>query len=186
MSEVWLRTNRRALAFGLIPPLLITAIGLQLVFGIEDRSWVYWLGMAMTIVGASIVALLLWQMRVPRIAYRDGEVLFALRHGEAICVPVEIVEAFFVGQQPFALPGHTPDGHATMNLVARISQRATDWLERDVKPALGRWSEGYVVVNGAWCEPIDQDLIRRLNHRLREVREQLASRQAQGMESRPI
>jgi hypothetical protein len=171
MTEVWLRTNRRALAFGLVPPLLIALVGLPLAFGGEGRAWVGWLGIAMTLLGTGISALLAWQMRVPRIAYRDGQVFFTLRPGKAIGVPVEIVEAFFVGQAPLVLPGHSAPSDSTMNLVARLSQRATEWLERDVKPALGRWSDGYVVVNGAWCEPLDQDLLRRLNRRLREARE---------------
>jgi hypothetical protein len=173
MTETWLRPNRRALAFGLIPPLAIAAIGLRLAWNGESLAmgWVLWLGAAMLIAGLGITGLLLWQMFSPRIAYGDGHVLFRLQSGPPIAVPVDIVEAFFVGQQPLDLPARERR-HNTVTLVARLSQRAAEWQSREVRPALGRWKEGYVVTNGTWCEPINGELIRRLNHRLREIHEQ--------------
>jgi hypothetical protein len=63
----------------------------------------------------------------------------------------------------------------TVNLVARISQKAPQWAKVDVKPALGNWCEGYVTIRGTWCEPLDGEVIRRLNRRLREIREGAAS-----------
>jgi hypothetical protein len=39
-----------------------------------------------------------------------------------------------------------------------------------VKPAFGNWSEGYVTVRGTWCEPLDSEVVRRLNRRLKEVK----------------
>jgi hypothetical protein len=41
-----------------------------------------------------------------------------------------------------------------------------------VKPALGAWCDSYVTIRGTWCEPLNGELIRRLNRRLREVTEQ--------------
>jgi hypothetical protein len=121
------------------------------------------------LVGAAIVVGLVNQMRRPRIAYRDGEVLFYLRTSGPIAVPVEVVEAFFLGQGPLMLPLQQQSSDTTVNLVARIAERATDWQEREVKPALGRWCDGHVTIRGTWCETLDSELIRRLNHRLREV-----------------
>jgi hypothetical protein len=86
-------------------------------------------------------------------------------------VPAHIVESFFVGQGPATLPGGTQN-HRTANLIARLSQRETDWARRDVKPALGKWCDGYVTINGTWCEPLDDAVVRRLNRRLHEVKQQ--------------
>jgi hypothetical protein len=96
-------------------------------------------------------------------------VLFYLRSGQPLAVPVEIVEAFFVGQGPATLPGGLAT-QETANLVARLAQRATEWAERDVKRALGRWCGGYVTIRGTWCEPLNTDLVRRINRRLAEVK----------------
>jgi hypothetical protein len=116
---------------------------------------------------------LLLQLRRARIGYHGGHVLFFLSSGGPIGVPVAIVEAFFVGQGPATLPGGVGKQQQTYNLVARLSQRATDWAEREVKPALGQWCGGYVTIRGTWCEPLNDDVIRRLNRRLKEVREGL-------------
>jgi len=115
-----------------------------------------------------------------RIAYRDGNVLFFLKTGGPIAVPVQVVEAFFQGEGPAHLPGESQHQAKSVNLIARLSQRESDWQEREVKPALGNWSEGYITIRGTWCEPIHGDVIRRLNRRLAEVtREQQA--QAEGV-----
>ena len=132
----------------------------------------------MIAVGGGLVAALLAQLRQPRIAYADGQVLFHLDHGPPIAVPVELVEAFFLGQGPLMLPGSPASGDATVNLVARISQRDPSYAKREVKPALGAWCDSYVTIRGTWCEPLNGEVIRRLNRRLREVTEERASQTA--------
>jgi hypothetical protein len=176
MRETWLRPNRRALWFGTVPPALLFLMGAWLGFGAEQpvAHWRLWFGGAMMLIGGTLAAGLAGQMRRPRIAYRDGQVLFFLRSSAPIAVPVEHVEAFFLGQGPLVLPGAAQEG-ATVNLVARISQRAPDWSHQEVKPALGRWCDGYVTIRGTWCEPLNSELVRRLNHRLREVSETRAN-----------
>jgi len=109
------------------------------------------------------------QILQPRIAYDDGQVLFFLKNRGPIAVPVDVVEAFFQGESLAHLPGETRHQAKSVNLIARLSQRDTDWHHRDVKPALGGWAEGYVTIRGTWCEPITGDVIRRLNRRLGEV-----------------
>ena len=177
MRETWLHTNRRALWFGTLPPALLAMLGLWLLRAAAtgESSWLSWLGAVMLVLGGGLVLTMLVQMRQPRIAYENGQVLLNLRHGPPIAVPVELVEAFFLGQGPLMLPGPKRQADATVNLIARISQRDPAYSEREVKPALGRWSEGYVTIRGTWCEPLDGELIRRLNHRLREVTEQRRS-----------
>ncbi len=119
-----------------------------------------------------MIGMLIHQLRRPRVAFRDGRVLFYLRSGSPIAVPAGIVEAFFLGQGPAELPGIAKRPQA-VNLVARLSQRHTEWAAREVKPALGKWCEGYVTIRGTWCEPLGTELIRRLNRRLKEVKDMI-------------
>jgi hypothetical protein len=114
------------------------------------------------------------QLRRPRVAFEDGAVLFYLRSGPPFAVPVEVVEAFFLGQGPAHLPAVTKQPQ-TVNLVARLSQRRTEWARQDVKPALGNWCDGYVTIRGSWCEPLNGELIRKLNRRLKEVKDNIES-----------
>jgi hypothetical protein len=125
--------------------------------------------MVLLAVGGSLATLLLWQFIRPRIAYRDEKVLFYLRAAHPIGVPVEFVEAFFLGQGPTKLPGAV-GSEQTVNLVARLSQRQTEWAELPVSPVLGNWSEGYITIRGTWCEPLNNEVIRRLNRRLKELK----------------
>jgi hypothetical protein len=172
MRETWLQANRRAILFGCVPPLIVAAVGAWLVLRTIDPTDPFWrwIGVAALVVGCGIVGLLLVQLRRPRIAFESGQVLFYLRSGPPIAVPVEIVEAFFAGQGPAHLPGVSQQPQ-TVNLVARLSQRHTEWAQQTVKPALGNWAEGYVTIRGSWCEPLNGEIIRTLNRRLKEVKE---------------
>ena len=173
MTETWLQPNRRALWFGCVPPLLLGALSLWLALASwSDRLvWLRWVGIGLMAVAAVVILLLVGQLRRPRVAFRDGHVLFYLRSGQPLAVPAGIVEAFFVGQGPAHLPAKIPHHEASLNLVARLSRRAPQWAERDVKPALGHWSDGYVTIRGTWCEPLNVEVVRRLNRRLKEVQE---------------
>jgi hypothetical protein len=174
MRETWLKPNRRAIWFGCVLPLIIAAVGAWFVVqpGNSRSSASTWIGVGLLLAAAAALAGLVRMLSLPPISYRDGQVLFNLRAGQPIAVPVEIVEAFFVGQGPANLPGDYKAKEKTMNLVARLAQRRTDFAERDVKPAFGNWSEGYVTVRGTWCEPLDSEVVRRLNRRLKEVKSQ--------------
>ena len=173
MRETWVQTNRRALGFGMVPPLIAGVLAAWALVAV-DSTWLRGAGGAVLGGACLVLASLVAQMLRPRVAYQAGQVLFNLRSGPAIAVPVELVEAFFLGQGPLMLPG-APQGGSTTNLVARISQRDVGYAARDVKPALGAWCESYVTMRGTWCEQLDGELIRRLNRRLREVTEQVAA-----------
>jgi hypothetical protein len=179
-AVIWLRTNRRALAFGAVPPALSALLGAYLLFAVGPSAsvWWRWIGGVVLAIGLFSVLALMLQFRAPRIAYFGGNVLFYLVAGPPIAVPVRAVEGFFLGQGPTMLPGPANRSGATVNLIARLSQRETDWAERKVKPALGRWAEGYVTIRGTWCEPLNGETVRRLNRRLREATEQLQQSQA--------
>jgi hypothetical protein len=186
MPEVWLRTNRRALAVAMILVGLLLAVTLGAIpvallsGGVPASSQAIFAG-SMLIVSA-VPALLLFQliraMRQPRLAYQDGELLVYLEPQTPTRVPIDIVECFFVGQGPSELPklkGREPE---TQNVIVRLAEAATDWKHRDVRPAIGHWCEGYITLRGSWCEPITPALMRRLNHRLAEIhRQRKAARQ---------
>jgi hypothetical protein len=169
--EVWLRTNVRALAFGMAPPAVIALIGLLLIVGMrsgEPPGWLRAVGWALVALSLATIATLAWQMRQPRLGYRDGELLVWLRSGGPIRVPIDVVEGFLLGQAPSLLPGrHRASETAT--IVIRLAQRAEAWQRQDVKPQLGKWCEGYITIRGTWCEPLNVPLVNRLNQRLAEV-----------------
>jgi hypothetical protein len=172
MLEIWLKPNRRAVGFACVPPVLLGAIGLGMLTGAPAADRYVWrgIGALLMFAAATLIAMLIRQLLRPRIAYRDGHVLFYLRSGRPFEVPAQFVEAFFLGQGPAKLPGSVAKQEETINLVARISQRQTEWAQQLVKPSLGRWRDGYVTIRGTWCEPLGAELIRRLNRRLTEVK----------------
>jgi hypothetical protein len=172
MRETWLQPNRRAIWLGCAPPIALVGVGAGLMSQADSdsRRWLTWVGAALISIGATLTVLLLRHLGRPRIAYHDGCVLFYLKSGPPLAVPVQLVEAFFVGQGPATLPGGIDAGQRTANLVARLSQNESDWRQRDVKAALGKWCDGYVTISGTWCEPLNQELLRTLNRRLADAK----------------
>ena len=171
MREIWLRPNRRAILFGCVPPLVLAAIGVWIIFAFSESSSSFsrWLGLFLIVTSVAMIGIMLSQLRHPRIGFHKGMVLFYVRIRQPIAVPVEIVESFFVGQGPAHLPAVSKQPQ-TVNLIARLSQRHKEWVSRKVRPSLGNWSEGYVTIRGTWCEPLNSELIRRINRRLKEVK----------------
>ncbi len=177
MTEIWLRSNRRIIAMALLPGVLICGAALALL-NITAVPGLRFFAVGALIAGMFLIGVVIRQLLRPRVGFADGKVLFYLRAGEPIDVPVQVVEAFFLGQGPAYLPGASEDSEETVNLVARISQKAEEWQRLEVKPALGRWCEGYVTIRGTWCEPLTNDVIRRLNRRLSEVSREYAGEQS--------
>lgn len=175
MSEIWLRSNHRILGVGLIPGSMISLAAIALALSTSSQL-LFYLAMASLFTGIVLVSVVSRQFFRPRVAYEQGKVLFYLRAGEPIAIPVQVVEAFFLGQGPAYLPGQPEDSEETVNLVARLSQKSPEWERMEVKPALGRWCESYVSIRGTWCEPLTNDVIRRLNRRLSEVSRELLNR----------
>lgn len=177
MTEIWLRSNRRILAVGLIPGAAI-CVASAVLFATTILPSLRYMAVAGFAGGAILMGIVMRQLLRPRVAYSDGQVLFFLRAGEPIAVPLDVVEAFFLGQGPAYLPGTEEDSQETVNLVARLSQKYPEWMRQNVKPALGKWCEGYVSIRGTWCEPLTNEVIRRLNRRLGEVSRELAGQQS--------
>jgi hypothetical protein len=167
--EVWLRSNRRVLVLALVLPVVCGVVGGLLALG-ERGLPLRVVGGLVAASGLAAIVAFVRQLSRARVAYHDGNVLFNLRSGPPVAVPREVVEAFFLGQGPAELPHVRGRGPETVNLVARLSQKAPQWKHVAVKPALGQWCDHYVTIRGTWCEPLTGDVIRRLNARLRELR----------------
>ncbi len=166
---IWLRQNRRALAMGMVLPAIALVAGLALLLNFESAA-VRIAGGLVGALGGAMLLLLALQMRVPRLAYAKGHLLVYLQGWRPIRVPIEIVECFLLGQAPTMLPGKAQEHAEAASVVIRLNERAVDWKHRDVKPALGKWCEWYITVRGTWCEPLNVQLIHRLNARLAEAR----------------
>jgi hypothetical protein len=170
--EIWLRTNVRAVLFGAILPLALGLIGLVLCLGLPGRvptSWMRGLGVGLIVVGGFTIALLLLQLRQPRLAYCDGRLLLWLRSGPPIRVPIGAVECFWLGHGASLLPGKRNERAETQTIVIRIADKAVEWRQQEVKPQLGAWCDGYITIRGTWCEPLNLEVVNRLNQRLAEV-----------------
>ena len=76
MRETWLRTNRRILGLGMIFPAVGLAVGVWLLW-LKSPAW----QIGLTVIGFSAVAiaLLAWQMVVPKLAGDGGDLLIFLR-----------------------------------------------------------------------------------------------------------
>lgn len=168
MATVWLRTNTRAIVLGMILPDLGMAVGLFLIFGVESPAGRV-AGGLIAVVSGLLLLLLAVQLRRPRLAYEPGYLLVYLRSWSPIRVPLEIVEGFLMGQGPSLLSGRQHEQTETVTLVIRLSDRAEEWSHLDVKPALGKWCDGYITIRGTWSEPLSVDLVNRLNVQLDEA-----------------
>ncbi len=167
MREIWLRTNRRAIAMAYVVPLLLLALGLPLVVLTSLGHVAFWFGMGVLALAALIALALTQLLRQPRLAYESGELLVYLGPGPAERVPIEHVECFFLGQAPslLAAPQAATDGKA-LAIIVRIAERAREYHDRPSRPQLGQWREGYITIRGTWCEPIHRELLEQLNRRL--------------------
>lgn len=172
MGEPWLLANRRAVLMGMILPAAFGVAGLVLVTGVVESLGFVWLrvvGGVVLLLATFVLLVMCQQLRRPRVAYQDGELLIYLSLGPPFRVPLEHVECFLMGQGPAYLPGTESDGAETVTVVVRLAEKATDYARRDVKPALGSWCDGHVTIRGTWCEPVNESVVKRLNRTLAET-----------------
>ena len=92
MRETWLRSNRRILGLGMIFPAAGLTVGVWLLW-LKSPDW----QIGLTVIGLSAIAiaLLAWQMTVPRLASDGGELLIFLRPGHPISIAGGIRRMFF-------------------------------------------------------------------------------------------
>ena len=95
--------------------------------------------------------------------------LFNLRNGSPIRVPLDVVEAFLMGQGSAMMSGRHRTREAT-TVVVRLAEVASDWARVDVHPRLASWCDGYITIRGTWCEPLDVGVVNRLNQQLADAK----------------
>lgn len=171
MPECWIRSNQRLIVVGSILPFLalLVAVGLASSPAPVVLRWIGGLiALAVVMVWAGLVV----ETCRPRVQYADGKLLLYLRGRNPISVPIDAVECFFLGQGPTGIgSGELSEAEAS-NIVVRLAERDTEWHRREIKPALGRWCDGYITLHGAWCEPIDGKLVTDLNSKLAALKRQ--------------
>lgn len=156
-------------------PLVAAVGGVTCALGLPtDGVWVYvrWLGWVCAALGVLFCLTLVHLIRLPRLGYQDGELLVYLGSATPIRVPISIVEVFFLGQGSALMKARGGEMAETATIVVRLAEAAKEWHNRDVKATFGQWCDGYIVIRGTWCEPINAELLTRLNHKLVEVHRQ--------------
>jgi len=176
LMECWLRANYRVMLLGMVLPAALLVMGgiaaagaLSASMPIRVAGWVQ-VGVAML-----LCAILIWNARLPRLAFQEGHLLVYLRAAEPIRVPVQYVECFFLGQAPSEMKLRSGRNVEVQTVVVRLAESATQWEHCDVKPALGSWCDGYITIHGTWCEPLTIQRVNQLNRRLAEVHRQQKS-----------
>jgi hypothetical protein len=134
---------------------------------VSPVGWLRWAAGALTAVLTYLLGLCLALMFQPRLSYANERLDVRLRPGPPIQVPIDVVECFFLGQGPALLPLSGRDKvEETSTIVIRLAESAEQWKHFDVNPALGLWCDGYITIRGTWCEPITNELLKRLNDNL--------------------
>jgi len=170
MTEVWLRNNARVFTLAMILPSLTGLVGLILASGILGQStgWRIAGGVVVSLAAICLLALV-WQAARPRLSRKDGHMLVYLRWSGPVRVPLELVEGFLLGQGPSRLGAKNQRELETTTVVIRLAERAPEWARVDVDPLLGNWCGHYITIRGTFCEPINVELVNRLNARLHEA-----------------
>jgi len=172
MRQTWLRTNVRAFVLGAIPPAMVALLAVVVGLGSVEAlsaAWIRGLAWLVAVLAGIFALTMIRQATQPRLAYEAGHLLVYLQLGPPVRVPMEIVEAFFLGQGPSMLSGRQGEELTVANLVVRLAEKAEDWKHRDVKPALGHWCDGYITIRGTWCERLSVERVNQLNHQLAET-----------------
>jgi hypothetical protein len=166
--NIWLHTNRRAFWLGLIILSPFLAASISCLLFSSNALW-RWAAVGATVVLAYLLLLCMYLMFRPRLSYRNEHLQVCLRSGAPIQVPIEVVECFFRGQGETLLPrpfAKRDSVDETSTVVVRLAEAAKEWEHIDVNPALGLWCDSYITVRGTWCEPITNELLKRLNENL--------------------
>jgi hypothetical protein len=176
MKQVWLRTNRRVWLLSAVLPAVVLVLG---IVAIADPWQIGWAlrgaGIAMAMLGGlSLLAMALLAAQ-PRVAFENGKVLFYVRMGRATAIPLDVVECFLLGHGPVLLPGEQYAKTEASTVVVRLAERAEEWSHGEFHPVLAAWCDGYITLRGTWCEPLNVDVVTRLNRLLHEASQAQAS-----------
>lgn len=166
MRETWLQGNRRPYQILAGAGIAMAAAGL-LGAGLGWQSLpLRGIGLAFSAAGLLFTGLGCWLALQPRLLRVGDALWFFVRRGAPVRVPLADVECFLLGQGPALLKGREVERANTATLVVHLAERAAEWehLETDVR--LAAWCGHFVTLRGTWTEPLNVELVHRLNARL--------------------
>jgi hypothetical protein len=135
---------------------------------------------------ALLVLVSLWVVwRTPLLVLDDTSLVVRMDWAVPEKIPIEYVECFFLGEGQTELPAGAGRSAKTRTVVVRLAETARQYRDRPVPHWLGRWKDGYITVNGAWCEPITCELLTAFNEQLRDVQRRRRAGQESCAESAP-
>ena len=168
MREVWLHSNRRIAAAGLIvgaPTGVRPPRGVAVENAATSSLVLQVLGGSALGLGAALLlpsAYLWWR---PRLAFDGQHLLVYMKWGAPYRVPIELVECFFMGQIESHLPGRILPEAESSSVVVRLAQAARQWHRQPVAARLGDWFGGYIIVRGTWSALLTTEVVAELNQR---------------------
>lgn len=170
MREVLLRPNQRPLLVALTVSLLCLLGGLALCWWARNNTFGFGIGVVVSLWAGLALAAAVGTLSRPILEHRDGHLVVRLGPTHPYRIPIEFVECFFRGQGPTEV--RSGEGPEASNIVVRLAEAANDWRKQEVPARFGRWCDGYITINGLWCQPIDADLLREMNARLVQIHRQ--------------
>ncbi|EAQ81453.1 hypothetical protein [Blastopirellula marina] len=157
--SLWLAANHRpAQVAALFSAIFFAGSGISALLRTQVAG-----GFALGLLAAAIVAagVTLRLRQPPRIRYDHPYLVLRFPGAGIFRVPLEAVECFFIGVAKYEPSGSSP--RESVAVVVRLAERAREWKQRDVPAEYGRWCDGYIVLDGTWCEPIAEAKVLQLN-----------------------
>jgi len=174
-SEVWLRGNPRPAVAGAALVALAVSVAVAVLWAGGCSVWAWWAVAGAAAAGGAIAVALLVTAWLPRLVRRGNRLRVRLSPLAAHDVPLEIVECVFPGSSPLAGTESTAAPRRVGTVVMRLAERAVEWKERPTFAAWGTWSDGHVVIDGRWCEPLSLEVTKQLGQRILEAKREVAA-----------
>jgi hypothetical protein len=183
-ADIWLHGNVRPAA-GLLAAAVLLATGVAAaIIVVPLAPWLGWTVGSGALLLVMATATLAWSAARPRLVRAGPEVVVRLSPLVVHRVPLEIVECVFPGSQSLSSGTSVPEGREpeadaaaerrVNTLVLRLAERASQWRSKPVAAAWGAWSDGTIVFDGRWCEPLSPSVVRGISARLIEAKRELA------------
>ncbi|MCE2726405.1 MAG: hypothetical protein LW698_06460 [Planctomycetaceae bacterium] len=174
-SEVWLRSNPRPAVAGAAVAGLAMAMVVAVLWTVGGPGWCWWAVALAAAASVPIVAALVVTASLPRLVRQGNRLRVRLSPLAAEDVPLEIVECVFPGSSPLVGTESAAAPRRVGTVVVRLAERAVDWKERPTFAAWGTWSDGHVVIDGRWCEPLSLEVTKQLGQRILEAKREVAA-----------
>jgi len=174
-SEVWLRSNPRPAVAGAAVAGLAMAMVVAVLWTVGGPGWCWWAVALAAAASVPIVAALVVTASLPRLVRQGNRLRVRLSPLAAEDVPLEIVECVFPGSSPLVGTESAAAPRRVGTVVVRLAERAIDWKQRPTFAPWGTWSDGHVVIDGRWCEPLSLEVTKQLGQRILEAKREVAA-----------